>query len=133
MVSAPATNWTCFHSRPASSSAARAAATPYSTKLRPHLPQGCMPTPRIATSCAMSGGPPLPDHVLGVRVFVERREHELHLHAGFELLDGRAVDLAEHDHLLGLELDGGNGVGHERIRRDVRLGRLVAVVRERPE
>ena len=27
-----------------------AAATPYSTKLRPHLPHGCMPTPSTATS-----------------------------------------------------------------------------------
>ena len=34
----------------ASASAARAAWTPYSTKGRPHLPHGCMPTPRTATS-----------------------------------------------------------------------------------
>src|SRR5215216_5281274 len=50
MVSAPDTSWTSVHWRPASASAACAACTPYSTKLRPHLPQGCMPTPRTATS-----------------------------------------------------------------------------------
>ena len=35
---------------PASASAARAATMPYSVKSSPHLPHGCMPTPRIATS-----------------------------------------------------------------------------------
>ena len=47
MVSAPATNWICRQSRPASASAARAATTPYSVKSLPHLPQGCIPAPRM--------------------------------------------------------------------------------------
>src|SRR4051794_7145427 len=38
------------HSRPASASALCAASMPYSTKLRPHLPQGCMPAPSTAMS-----------------------------------------------------------------------------------
>src|SRR6516162_6281146 len=50
MVSAPATYWMSRHPSPASSSAASAATTPYSTKLRPHLPHGCIPTPSTATS-----------------------------------------------------------------------------------
>src|SRR5207245_8663981 len=57
MVSAPDTNCTSVHASPASASASRAAATPYSTKLRPHLPHGCMPTPRTATSCSLIGAP----------------------------------------------------------------------------
>ena len=57
----PATKPTSVQATPASSSAARAAATPYSTKLRPHLPQGCMPTPSTATcSTAISSPPSLP-------------------------------------------------------------------------
>ena len=93
MVSPPDTNCTSRHSTPASASAACAATTPYSTKLRPHLPHGCMPTPRIAMSrsaliAARSlrcGGRPLPHDVLVVVVFVERAEHELHVHADLEL------------------------------------------------
>src|SRR5207247_761668 len=57
MVSAPDTNCTSVHASPASASASRVAATPYSTKLRPHLPHGCMPTPRTATSCELIGAP----------------------------------------------------------------------------
>src|SRR3954453_20259002 len=41
------------HSTPASDSADCAAATPYSTKFSPHLPHGCMPTPRIAMSLSL--------------------------------------------------------------------------------
>ena len=53
MVSAPDTNWTSRPRRPRRRRARRrAAATPYSTKFRPHLPHGCMPTPSTATSCA---------------------------------------------------------------------------------
>src|SRR5437016_12599131 len=65
MVSAPETNCTSVHARPASASASRAAATPYSTKLRPHLPHGCMPTPRTAMSLSLIGSPclvPRPVH-----------------------------------------------------------------------
>src|SRR5882724_904327 len=50
MVSAPDTNWMSGQATPASASAARAATNPYSTKLRPHLPHGCMPAPSTATS-----------------------------------------------------------------------------------
>src|SRR5271169_2136629 len=97
MVSAPETNWTSRQARPASASAARAAVSPYSTKLRPHLPHGCMPTPRTATflSSAMSvsrvvggcQGAPFPDQILVVVVLVEDVGDELHLGA-----DGQIVD-----------------------------------------
>ena len=40
---------------------------------------------------------------------------------------------AEHDHLLGVELDRAHRVRHERIGRDVRLGRRVVVRRPRPQ
>ena len=50
IVAAPETNCTSFHEIPASFIASRAALTPYSTKFLPHLPQGCMPTPKIAMS-----------------------------------------------------------------------------------
>src|SRR5947209_8645270 len=135
MVSAPATYWISDHSRPASPSAARAALTPYSTKLRPHLPHGCMPTPRIAT-CRFASGtrrPPFPDQVLVLVVLVEGPERQLHLGAHAEGADiGAGHELAKHDHALVGELDGGDGVGLERVGRDVRRRGLVAVVRERP-
>src|SRR5947209_8100695 len=102
------------HCRPASSSAAWAATMPYSTKLRPHLPQGCMPAPRIATSRALmspaprrSGGalsrsccrPPLPDEVLVVIVLVQRAEDELDLLPRVQGADvGGRVELAQDDH-----------------------------------
>src|SRR5690606_23632345 len=50
IVSAPATYCTSDHASPASASAALAAANPYSTKFRPHLPHGCIPAPSTATS-----------------------------------------------------------------------------------
>src|SRR3954453_15618172 len=50
MVSAPDTKSTSVQAIPASRMASRAAATPYSTKLRPHLPHGCMETPSTAIS-----------------------------------------------------------------------------------
>src|SRR6478736_4283597 len=95
----------------ASARAAWAATTPYSTKLRPHLPHGCMPAPRTAMSCSLtvcsstlclSGlvpqGCPLPDHVLVLVVLVERPEHELHLHTDRELLRvGAGGEATEHD------------------------------------
>src|SRR5579863_8891864 len=101
MVSAPETNWMSRQDSPASSRAWRAAASPYSTKLRPHLPQGCMPTPRTAT-CSGTGRlhrPPLPHEVLVLVVLVEGVEDELHLVADGQVL-GRdpGDDLAEHDH-----------------------------------
>ena len=66
-----------------------AAATPYSTKLRPHLPQGCMPTPRTATSsCSRSApaqlgdGLPLPRSRCSVVVVgVQRLDDQLDLAA----------------------------------------------------
>src|SRR5512139_3310642 len=134
MVSPPATNWTSFHSSPASASASRAAFTPYSTKFRPHLPQGCMPTPRTATSPRDMQGPPLPHHELVVLVLVERAEDELHLLPDLERARVDAGhDLAEHHHLLPLELDRRDGVGLERVLRDEGRGRRVVVVGRRPE
>src|SRR5919198_5446998 len=84
MVSPAATNWTSVQPRPASPSAASAACTPYSTKLRPHFPHGCMPTPRTATSRSRIRRRsldrlPLPDHVLIVVVLEQRAQRELHL------------------------------------------------------
>src|SRR5207248_9807744 len=57
MVSPPARNCTSVQSTPASASAARAATTPYSTKLRPHLPHGCIPTPATTTSLTSTTPP----------------------------------------------------------------------------
>src|SRR3984957_11145991 len=109
MVSAPATYWMSVQATPASASASRAAASPYSTKLRPHLPQGCMPTPSTATlrssgtRASRSSGhrPPFPHEVLVVLVFVEHVHHELDLVAHGQVIHrdlGR--HLAHHDHLL---------------------------------
>src|SRR5579872_297562 len=110
MVSAPDTNCTSRHSSPASASAPRAAAIPYSTKLRPHLPHGCMPTPSTATR-PVSATPvtprgrgnraPLPHQVLVVVVLVQHVGDEVRLGAHREVLDTHARhDLAHHDHLL---------------------------------
>ena len=46
---------------------------------------------------------------------------------------GAGRELPEHDHLLGVELDRAHRVRHERIGRDVRLGRRVVVRRPRPQ
>src|SRR5512139_2177699 len=98
-------NCTSVQSRPASASASRAALMPYLVKLCPHLPQGCMPTPRIATSLLMSRlpgarlarRPPLPhDHVVRFGL-VESLHHELHLHPDLQVRDAEALrDLTEH-------------------------------------
>src|SRR6185503_552740 len=104
MVSAPETNWTSLHSRPASCSAARAATMPYSTKLRPHLPQGCMPTPSTTTSLSrslMGHRLPLPHRAHFVIGLVERFDDQLHLPTGGERRDvGATRELTQHDHLL---------------------------------
>src|SRR2546421_2508861 len=127
MVSAPETNWTSLHCRPASPRAARAALVPYSTKLRPHLPHGCMPTPSIAT-CRRSSGtgrPPLPDEVLALVVLVERPERQLHLGAHAERGHvGSGGELTEHDHALLVQLDRSDGVGLERVGSHVGRRRL---------
>src|SRR5690606_34876885 len=103
MVSPPATKSTSFHVRPASLRASRAAFTPYSTKFRPHLPQGCIPTPRIATSfdivissARRLRGAPLPDHHALFVGLEERVEHELHLlaHGEVRVIEG----LRDHPH-----------------------------------
>src|SRR5680860_203091 len=135
MVSAPETKSTSIHSIPASASASRAAATPYSTKLRPHFPHGCMPTPSTTTSLMVApvGWPPLPHDVLVVVILIQLAQLELDLVAQMER---RGVDvvgeLTEHNHLLLRQLDGDDRVRHERLRRHVRLGRRVVVGRERP-
>src|SRR5690554_1997514 len=125
MVSPPATKSTSFQEMPASAMASRAAFTPYSTKLRPHLPQGCIPTPRIATSLLIVlssdrrlHGAPLPNDDALLFGLEERVEHELHLHPD---LEARVVvglrHHAEHDHLLGLELHRRDGEGLVLLRR----------------
>src|SRR5262245_49715840 len=134
MVSPPATYSTSVHAMPASFSASRAAFTPYSTKLRPHFPHGCMPTPRTATSrltigtsrsarrrCAASARtnrtcaprsldrPPFPHDVSFVGVFEQRVEHKLHRHSCAQVLDVDAAGhLSENHHLFFGELDGGD-------------------------
>src|ERR1700733_12258774 len=146
MVSAPATYWTSVHWRPASFRASPAAARPYSTKLRPHLPQGCMPAPRTAIRlssgmCASLAvdrlrvdGLPLPDHVLVLVVLVQRVEHDLDLSANGEVVDGHAGDHLAHDHhLLVGQLHGGDGEGHVGGGGHVGLGGLVAGVGVGPD
>src|SRR5579875_1505723 len=138
MVSAPDTNCTSRHLSPASARAARAAASPYSTKLRPHLPHGCMPTPRTATlrssgtgssrcrraggagGCGAGGpggeGPPLPDEVLVLVVLVQRVEDELDLGAHAQVVHPHTPHhLAQHHHLLVGELNCCQGEGLERV------------------
>src|SRR5271154_5790902 len=115
MVSAPDTNWMSSQLTPASASAARAATNPYSTKLRPHLPHGCIPTPKTATRWSSlivpppsplgpTGGrhrPPLPYEVLVFVVLVEDVQDELDLGADREISNAHPGDhLAHHDHLL---------------------------------
>src|SRR5580704_7516106 len=105
MVSAPDTYCTSVQGSPASERASPAAARPYSTKLRPHLPQGCMPAPSTATllssgighllGSGLPGGrrrrrgrPPLPNQVLVLVVFVEGVEHDLHFGPDGQIIDG---------------------------------------------
>src|SRR5580698_4946427 len=99
MVSAPATYWMSAQSRPASSSASVAALIPYSTKLRPHLPHGCIPAPRTAIRLSSAIGrvrtgatgpverPPLPDQVLMVVVLVEGLDGDLDLRTDAQVGD----------------------------------------------
>src|SRR3954447_4926298 len=116
---------------PASARAARAATTPYSTKLRPHLPHGCMPTPATTTSVTSTTPPatharsrlrrpsrcgsyrlPLPHDVVVLVVTEQILDDELHLLAYLKVVDAEAVcDLTEHDHLLVGELDRCDGEG----------------------
>src|SRR4051812_43920163 len=133
MVSAPATYCTSAQSRPASASATRAACTPYSTKLRPHLPHGCMPAPSTATRLDI--GLPLPHQIVPVVLGIQHVKHELDRHADMQLVDTNPVyDLAHHDEPLGLQLDSGD---RERLvwigGRYVRRRRLVARVGVRPD
>src|SRR3954469_2429465 len=122
-----------LHSTPASASAACAATTPYSTKLRPHLPHGCMPTP--ATTTSVIDRLPLPHDVVVLVVTEQVLDDELRLLAYLEVVDAEAVsDLTEHDHLLVDELDRCDG------ERSVLRGprhkgrrRLVLRVREAPD
>ena len=104
MVSAPATNWMSCHARPASASAARAATMPYSVKSRPHLPHGCMPTPRTTRSrslldCAPCRRPDVDRALLRApSSAVQRVDLELHRHPDLQVGGQHALgDLAEHD------------------------------------
>src|SRR5579872_2904588 len=119
MVSAPDTNCTSCQARPASARAARAAVSPYSTKLRPHLPHGCMPTPRTATflssamcisrSVAGGQGAPFPHQVLVVVIFVEDVGDQFDLGSDGQVVDTDAGDDLSHDHhLLGRQFHGGD-------------------------
>src|SRR5271166_6154078 len=63
MVSAPATYWMSVQGRSASRRASPAAASPYSTKLRPHFPHGCIPAPTTATRLSSGTGLLLSDRV----------------------------------------------------------------------
>src|SRR5262245_24403996 len=88
------------HATPASASARRMAIAPMSIPVRsPKRPNGCSPTPTIATStsvpprarsCAGAGladGPEGERHdLVAVVVSPERYQHQLHVHA-----DGEAV------------------------------------------
>src|SRR5664280_947117 len=116
MVSAPATYCTSVHGRSASARASPAAASPYSTKLRPHLPHGCMPAPRTATLLSSgirgllsrrgAGRAPLPHHVLVVVVLVEGVEHQFDLAPHRQVGDAHPGHHLAHDHhLLGGQLD----------------------------
>src|SRR5580658_9211902 len=141
MVSAPDTNWTSAHDTPASASAPRAAANPYSTKLRPHFPQGCMPTPRTATlrssgtRASRSGRhrPPFPHQVLVVVVLVEHVDDELDLGAHREVVHGDlGHDLTHHDHLLLGELHRRDAERYVGIGSDIRRRGRVAGIGVRP-
>src|ERR1700722_11400562 len=98
MVSAPDTNWMSRHDRPASASASRAAARPYSTNCRPHLPHGCIPAPSraILLSSGISSLPivgerlPLPHEVVAVPFGVQRVHNQLDLVPHLEVVDGHA-------------------------------------------
>src|SRR5205085_431919 len=108
IVSAPDTSWMSDQATPASSSASRAAASPYSTKLRPHFPHGCIPAPRTAMGSVI-GGPPLPDEVLVVVVLEQRVDDELDVHPDRQLVDADVTDHLPHDdHLLRRQFHGRN-------------------------
>jgi hypothetical protein len=143
MVSAPETNWMSRQVNPASARASRAAARPYSTNGRPHLPHGCMPAPRTAirlssgiaqASDPAETGAPLPHQVVGVVLRVERVDDQLDLVADLEVVDRHAADDLSHDHqLLGRQLDRGQAEGHVGIGRHVGRRRLVAGVGVGPD
>src|SRR5665213_2677245 len=144
MVSAPETNPTSRHARPASARAARAAVNPYSTKLRPHFPQGCMPTPRTATFLSSAicfsrvfpgrDRAPFPDDVLVIVVLVEDVGDQFDLGADREFVDTHARDhLTHHHHLLGRQFDGGDAEGLVGIGGPVGQRRLVTGVGVGPD
>ena len=129
------------HATPASASAACAATTPYSTKLRPHLPHGCMPAPRMAMSCSLtacSSVPqwcPLPDDVLVLVVFVERARARAPSPCRPRARSGSApvasppsTTICSTPSSTAHTVYGTNGIG-----RHVRLGRRVVVRRPRPQ
>src|SRR3974390_25336 len=102
MVSAPDTNCMSRQVRPASSSASRAAASPYSTKGRPHLPHSCIAPPL-----------PLTDQVVPALLGVQSVDHQLDLVTHSQVVDrDPRDDLAHDDELLVGPLPGGQAQGH---------------------
>src|SRR5580658_937480 len=146
MVSAPETNCMSRQPNPASASASRAAARPYSTKGRPHLPHSCMPAPRTATflfslpdtvrSTFLVGAEraPLPDQVVGAVLRVERLDHQLDLVSHPQVVDGHAAHhLAHDDELLGRQFHRGQAEGHVGVGGHVGHRGLVARVGVGPD
>src|SRR5918994_1307011 len=124
----PNANWTSVHCTPASAHAARTDSAAMSmADLPAKRPNGCSPTPMIATS-SMSRSPldshgleRVGDDLRAVVVGPERHDHELDLHA--ELEHGRvALGQAGLDPDLVAELHEPDAVGPEG------LGRLAAGV-----
>src|SRR5437588_1913860 len=119
-------NCTSCQSTPASASAARAAWTPYSTKLRPHLPHGCIPAPRTATS--LLNGLPLPDQRLAVDVRLDRW---LDLITDLQRVERTRQHAEDHHPFFG-QLDRSDAVRLERFGLRERRGSRVAVHRPAP-
>ncbi len=92
------------------------------------------PSLRPSGTGAEPVGPPLPHHVLVLVVLVEGVEDQLHLVAHVQVVDADAGHhLAHHHHLLGGQLDGGDGEGDVGVGGHVGLGGLVAGVGVRPD
>src|SRR3989304_4631087 len=114
-----ATDCTSFQDIPASSRALRTASTPMSTKCLSNLPQGCMPTPSMATSrmapslSLVRHQPELPGLDLLPRfIDVELLNDQFRGYAGAKLLRPATRDDADDGKALG-QID---GTDHPRAR-----------------